>query len=74
MSPVIMSSSRVTPPVEGGTPQGTKWEVGVSGSPQNESSEWVAYCDTLDEAIEIADSLKKRYFVSIRSYEEGWRI
>lgn len=42
-----------------------QWEVLVWDGGIRE--EWVAHADSFDEAIELTESLRKRYFVTMRS-------
>lgn len=46
------------------------WHVHVS---TREASQWRAKCTTFDEAIELADGYRKRYYVTIESEPRtGW--
>lgn len=66
---IAMTKEVNTPKVENYDLDKARWEVWVANELDRHygMSEWVADCDTLDEAVELAQSYKERYFVTILS-------
>jgi hypothetical protein len=66
MSPIVLN--REDPPPSQGIASDLVWSVYVIPHEDDVIMHWRATCDTFDEAIELADSYRKRYYVSIDSH------
>lgn len=70
--PIAMSSKITEPSIEE-MPK-VRWSVAVTSNADELDYESAAKCDNLDEAVELAASLAKRYFVLILSEPVEQRI
>ena len=69
MCPIVLNSE--DPPVSEGIASDIVWSVYIMTDEDYIFSQCRAVCDSFDEAIELADSYRKRYYVSIESHPRG---
>lgn len=61
--PIVLAME--DPPAPTGFSEEVAWHVYISNDVY---SQWRAKCTTFDEAIELADGYRKRYYVTIESH------